>query len=172
MGASKKNLQNTMRNLHRDIGFFLIGLVVLYSLSGVLLIYRDTDFLKTEQLIETTMAPNLEEQALARELKTKRLIGARQEGDQLLFKGGSYNRITGEVSFRTEKLPQPLEMFVHLHKAPSEKAVSWLTTLFGALLAFMAISSFWMFRSSHKQFKRGMVLATSGFCAAVLMVVL
>lgn len=172
MGASRKNLQTTMRALHRDIGFFLIGLVVVYSLSGVLLIYRDTDFLKSEQLIETTLAPNLEQQKLAHELKTKRLVGVQQDGDKLLFKGGSYNQVTGEVSYRTERLPQALDLFVHLHKAPSEKMVSWLTTLFGGLLAFMAISSFWMFRSSHKHFKRGMLWASSGFGVALLMVLL
>ncbi len=171
MSASKKSLQNTMRTLHRDIGFFLIGLVVLYSLSGVLLIYRDTDFLKSEQVIEITLAPNLEQQALAHELRTKRLIGVQQQGDKLVFKGGSYNQVTGEVSYRTERLPQALDALVHLHKASSEKAVSWITTLFGGLLAFMAISSFWMFRSSHKHFKRGITLATVGFGAAALMVI-
>lgn len=172
MSASKKSLQNTMRTLHRDIGFFLIGLTILYSLSGVLLIYRDTDFLKSTQLIEKTLAPNLEQQELARELRIKGLIGVQQDGDEILFKGGSYNQVTGEASYQSEKLPQALEMFVHLHKAPSEKAVSWLTTVFGGLLAFMALSSFWMFRSSHKHFKRGVILATSGFGAAVFMVLL
>jgi hypothetical protein len=172
MSASRKSSQNIMRTLHRDIGFFLIGLTILYSLSGVLLIYRDTDFLKSTQLIEKTLAPNLEQQELARELRTKRLIGVQQDGDKLVFKGGSYNQTTGQVSYRSEKLPQALDMFVHLHKAPSEQAVSWLTTVFGGLLAFMAISSFWMFKSSHKHFKRGIVLAGSGFGAAVLMVFL
>jgi hypothetical protein len=172
MSASGKSVQKTMRTLHRDIGFFLIGLTILYSLSGVLLIYRDTDFLKSSQLIEKTLAPNLEQQSLARELRTKRLIGVRQDGENLVFKGGSYNQVTGQVSYQTEKLPQALEMFVHLHKAPSEKAVSWLTTVFGGLLAFMAISSFWMFNSGHKHFKRGIILATSGFSVAVFMVFL
>jgi hypothetical protein len=88
----------------------------------------------------------------------------------LLFKGGSYNQVTGQVSYQTETLPQALEMFVHLHKASSEKAVSWLTTVFGGLLAFMAISSFWMFKSSHKHFRRGAVLASAGFGSALFMV--
>ena len=40
----KKSIHYYMRGLHRDIGFFLIGLTLIYSISGVLLIYRDTDF--------------------------------------------------------------------------------------------------------------------------------
>ena len=36
-----------IRSLHRDIGFFLVGLTLVYVLSGLLLIYRDTGFLQT-----------------------------------------------------------------------------------------------------------------------------
>jgi hypothetical protein len=36
-----------IRSLHRDIGFFLVGLTLVYVLSGILLIYRDTGFLQT-----------------------------------------------------------------------------------------------------------------------------
>lgn len=36
-----------IRSLHRDIGFFLVGLTLVYVFSGILLIYRDTGFLQT-----------------------------------------------------------------------------------------------------------------------------
>ena len=36
-----------IRSLHRDIGFFLVGLTLVYVLSGILLIYRDTGFLQS-----------------------------------------------------------------------------------------------------------------------------
>lgn len=36
-----------IRSLHRDIGFFLVGLTLVYVISGLLLIYRDTGFLQT-----------------------------------------------------------------------------------------------------------------------------
>ena len=42
----KKSLNQLMRAWHRDIGFFIIGLVIIYALSGIALIFRDTDFLK------------------------------------------------------------------------------------------------------------------------------
>ena len=37
-----------MRYLHNKIGFFITGLVIIYSLSGLVQTYRDTDFLKHE----------------------------------------------------------------------------------------------------------------------------
>ncbi len=42
---SNKNLRYYMRFLHNNIGFFIVGLVIIYSLSGILQIYRDIDFL-------------------------------------------------------------------------------------------------------------------------------
>lgn len=47
----KKSINHYMRSLHRDIGFFVIGLIVIYSISGVVLIYRDTNFLKHDAVI-------------------------------------------------------------------------------------------------------------------------
>lgn len=41
------DLHYRIRSLHRDVGFFLVGLTLVYVLSGILLIYRDTGFLQT-----------------------------------------------------------------------------------------------------------------------------
>lgn len=40
----KKSLHSVVRALHRDIGFFVIGLTVLYCVSGVSLLYRLTSY--------------------------------------------------------------------------------------------------------------------------------
>ena len=44
-----------MRLLHRYIGYFMAGIMAVYAISGVLLIYRDTDFLKKEKKIENKL---------------------------------------------------------------------------------------------------------------------
>lgn len=41
------NIHYWIRSLHRDIGFFLVGLTLIYVFSGILMIYRDTGFLQT-----------------------------------------------------------------------------------------------------------------------------
>lgn len=35
-----KNIQHYMRVLHRDIGFFVIALTVIYCVSGIILTYE------------------------------------------------------------------------------------------------------------------------------------
>ena len=43
---SQSNLNTTMRIYHRYLGFFLAGIMAVYAISGIVLIFRDTDFLK------------------------------------------------------------------------------------------------------------------------------
>ena len=45
-------MHNSMRVYHRYLGFFLAGIMAVYAISGVVMIFRDTDFLKREKQIE------------------------------------------------------------------------------------------------------------------------
>ncbi|MFV0437444.1 MAG: hypothetical protein ACK5PS_08650 [Desulfopila sp.] len=59
-------LQKWMRIAHRDIGFFVIGLTVIYCISGIMLTFRDTGFLKSETTIERNIGPGLQDYQLGR----------------------------------------------------------------------------------------------------------
>jgi len=39
-------MNNKMRTYHRYLGFFLSGIMAVYAISGIILIFRDTEFLK------------------------------------------------------------------------------------------------------------------------------
>lgn len=69
----KKSINYYMRKLHRDFGFFIVGLTIIYALTGIVLIFRDTNFLKSEALIEKTLAPNMEVSDLGNALR-KRIL--------------------------------------------------------------------------------------------------
>lgn len=58
-----------MRPYHRYLGFFLAGIMTVYSISGIILIFRDTDFLKTEKQVEKNIKPNLKADEVGRELR-------------------------------------------------------------------------------------------------------
>ena len=51
---SKSNLNMTMRVFHRYLGFFLAGIMAVYSISGIVLIFRETEFLKSEKTVVKT----------------------------------------------------------------------------------------------------------------------
>ncbi|MBW6536804.1 MAG: hypothetical protein K0B11_17485 [Mariniphaga sp.] len=166
----KNRLTRIMRSLHRDIGFILIGLTIIYSLSGILLIYRDTGFLKKEREITQTIAPNLEAEELASILHMRNFKVVRTDGNMLFFNNGQYNRENGLVEYTSRELPAWLNKMNSLHKTSTRSPLHWLGIIYGILLFFMAISSLWMFKSGTGLFRRGIILTASG--AAVVLVII
>jgi len=160
-----------MRSLHRDIGFILIGLTIIYSLSGILLIYRDTGFLKKERQITLTVEPNMEPEDLGRTLRMRNFEIVRTDENRIVFNNGSYNKSTGVVEYTSTELPQWLSKINSLHKTSTRSPLHWLGIIYGILLFFMAISSLWMFKSGTGLFRRGITLAAGG-AATVLIILL
>lgn len=168
----KKTINHFMRLLHRDIGFFVVGLAIIYSISGIVLIYRDTDFLKHKELIEIKLSPNLEESEIAKALYIWDLKVLKTEGDSVFFKEGVYNKTTGAAKYTSQELPGWLNMFIKLHLSSSESRGHWFSTIFGLLLLFLAISSFWMFKPKTKLFRRGIYTAIAGIVFAIVLLAL
>lgn len=54
----------SMRELHRYLGFLLVGIMSVYAISGVVLIFRDTDFLKKEKDFSKEISLNANPQEL------------------------------------------------------------------------------------------------------------
>jgi hypothetical protein len=152
-----------LRALHRDIGFLLIGLTLVYGLSGIVFIYRDTDFLKQERRIERQLSPGIPDSELGTALHLRNVSVVRTEGDVVYFQNGTYDRKTGMASYSDKTLPAWLEKLNTLHRASSRSRVHWFTTLYGVLLLFLALSSFWMFKPGSRLFWRGTIFAAAGF---------
>lgn len=168
----KRSVSYYMRALHRDIGFFVVGLIAVYSLSGMVLVYRDTDFLTRNVQIEKELSPGLDADELGKVLRIKGFKVLKTEGDTVSFKEGSYNKATGVASYQLKQLPAVLQKFVDLHKTMSGKNNHWCALLFGTLLCFLAISSFWMYKKDTSAFRRGICITTAGIILTVIMLFL
>ncbi len=57
--SNGKHLRWYMRFLHHKIGFFIVGLIIIYGLSGLLQTYRDSDLLEHDILHEQQLKSNL-----------------------------------------------------------------------------------------------------------------
>jgi len=169
---AKKSINYYIRALHRDIGFFLIGLTIIYSLSGILLIYRDTGFLKNERQIEKKMSPDLEVSELGRIVHIRNLEITRTAGNVIYFQNGSYDKSSGIVKYSERVLPSFLEKFNNLHKKSSRDLTYVFSTIFAILLLFLAVSSFWMYKIESRMFRRGLVLAGSGIVVTLILLFL
>ena len=158
-----------MRIIHRYLGFFLVGIMAVYALSGVVLIFRNTDFLKQEKQVEEVVETNLSSEELGKKLHIKELKVTNEEGDLVSFEQGTYNRATGEAVYRTKQLPLVLDKMTKLHKANTNHPLFWLNIFFGLSLLFFVVSAFWMFRPATSVFKKGLYFTLGGIVLTVVL---
>lgn len=168
--AKIKDTKTFMRIVHRYLGFFMAGIMAVYAISGVLMVYRDTDFLKKEKKYEKIFAKNLDEKALGKEIKMKGFEVEKTENHIMYFKSGSYNTASGEAKYSKKELPFILNKMTQLHKSQSKDKLSPLNVFFGLSLFFFVISSFWMFNVKSKAFRQGMYYTAAGLILAVILV--
>ena len=167
-----KNLYCIMRGLHRDIGFLTLGLTLVYVLSGVLLIYRNTDFLKKEKTSELQLQQNLSEEDLAKQLAVRNFRVEKKEGDVFYFKEGFYNATTGAAKISRKDYPPIIKKLVSLHKITGANRLSLLNTIYGILLLFLAVSFLFMFKFGTGKSKRGLAFTSLGVILTILFLVL
>lgn len=162
-------LSKSMRVWHRYLGFFLAGIMAVYAISGIVLIFRNTDFLKQEKTITKTLKPGLSPEEIGKETRIKELKIESESGDLQLFKQGSYNQRTGELIYTIKSLPLLLDKLTKLHKANSGQPLFYLNVFFGLSLLFFVVSSFWMFMPKTTIFKRGIYFALAGLLLTLLL---
>lgn len=161
-----------MRVWHRYLGFFLAGIMAVYAISGVVLIFRDTDFLKKERITQKKIETDLNEAALGKAIRIKELKILSEEGDVLKFKQGTYNKATGKVTYTSKTLPGFLEKLTQLHKSNSKSPLFFLNIFFGASLLFFVLSSFWMFLPKTTIFKKSLYFTLGGVILTLVMLYL
>ncbi len=167
--STKATVHNSMRIYHRYLGFFLAGIMAMYAISGIILIFRDTDFLKREKLVKEELKPGLTTADLGKAVRNRDLKIDSVSGDMQIFKNGSYNIKTGVVSYTTKKLPPFVEKLTHLHKASTKEPLYYLNIFFAVSLLFFVISSFWMFMPKTSIFKKGLYFTLAGIILTVIM---
>ncbi len=161
---------NTFRKYHRLLGFFLAGVMAIYACSGVLLVFRDTNFLKFEHTSERQLATGLSADDLGQNLRLK---GFRVDGEnaaEVLFPQGRYDKASGVATVTQKAYPAPLQKMVNLHKATSDSPLFFMNVFFGVSLLFFAISPFFMFLPKLPAFRTGLKFAGAGACVALVVV--
>lgn len=168
----KKSLSYYMRLLHRDVGYFVIGFVIIYAFSGILLTYRDTDLLKREVSVEKKIPAGVDPSKLSEMLRIRNFRIIKTEGNFVFFENGSYETSTGITKYVTKETVPAIDKLFSVHKASSRSPIHWLNIIFAISLIFLAISSFWMFKKGTVQFRRGICIAVVGVIIALLLVYL
>src|SRR5476651_2473146 len=148
--------QGKMRIYHRYLGYFLVGIMAVYSVSGITLIFRDTDFLKRDKHVEKQLSSNMKNDDLIKELRLGKVTIDKEEGNIVYFKQGTYNKTTGATQYTTKELYPFVARLTKLHKASTKDPLFFLNVFFGLSLFFFVISAFWMFLPKTTIFKKGL----------------
>jgi hypothetical protein len=169
---ANNNLNNKMRVYHRYLGFFLAGIMAVYAISGMTMIFRDTDFLKKEKQVEKQLKPNLTNEELGRELRMRDFKIESEMGDIVSFKQGTYNKSTGIADYTAKELPYFMDKITKLHKATSKNPLFFLNVFFGFSLLFFVASAFWMFLPNSDIFKKGLYFTLAGVALTLILIFL
>jgi hypothetical protein len=166
----QREVSNTMRVYHRYLGFFLVGIMALYSVSGIIMIFRNTNFLKSEKLIERQFPPNVKADDLGRMLRIRDFKVLEENEQTITFNIGTYNKETGIANYKSMELPTLVSKLENMHKATTDRPLFFLNIFFGLSLFFFVISSLWMFLPGTDPFKKGMYFMIAGLVLALIMV--
>jgi hypothetical protein len=145
--------------------------MAIYAISGVIMIFRETNFLKKETVETRQLEANLTGGELSPKLRMAVKVD-KTEGDVLYFKDGNYNKVTGVATVTKMKLPFVLEKMERLHKATTNSPLYFFNIFFGFSLLFFVLSAFWMFLPSMPIFKKGMYYAIGGGVLTLMMLFL
>ncbi|HET6542065.1 MAG TPA: hypothetical protein VFG46_16360 [Chryseolinea sp.] len=165
-------MNNKMRIFHRYLGFFLSGIMAVYAISGIVMIFRETEFLKSERELERQLAVGLPDAEVGSTLRIKEFKVERSEGSMIYFREGTYDKKTGLAKFKAKQLPYVLDKMTKLHKATTNRPLFFLNIFFGVALLFFVLSAFWMFMPKTDVFRKGLYFALGGIVLTLILVFL
>jgi len=179
----KGSIRKTLRSLHRDIGYFCIGMTIIFAVSGIAVNHIDdwnpnyevrreshiiqiSDEQKESQTLNSLL---LEQLALNTKIRTEFW---ESENKLKLF---VENETTIEIDFKKQtavvesvKQRPILSTFNRLHLNEAHKAWVIFSDLFAALLLFLAISSLFMLKGKNSVFSVKGLWVVAGFAVPMV----
>ncbi|MGA8853472.1 MAG: hypothetical protein WB492_04765 [Christiangramia sp.] len=166
---NNRKVSNKFRVYHRYLGFFLAGIMAMYAISGIVLIFRSTDAFKIEKTIEKKVPADLSDQEIGKTLRIRDFKVEKTEGEKVYFEQGVLDKSSGIATYQVKELPLILESFTKLHKANTNQPLFFMNILFGLSLLFFVISAFWMFMPSTKIFRKGIFFTIGGVILTLIL---
>ena len=166
---SNRSSALTARILHRYLGFFLAGIMAVYAVSGIVMIFRNTDFLKNIETHERQIAPGLDGAAAAEALNLRSDRVERTEGSVIHFRGVAYDASSGTATITRKELPYVLDKMTDLHKATTDSTFFYFNIFFGLALLFFVLSAFWMFLPAWPILRKGLVYTAAGIILTLVL---
>jgi hypothetical protein len=169
-----------MRVIHRDLGFLMVGVCIVYGISGITLNHMNgkNPAFHTEEgsiTLSVDMSTDALQEALAAQglPKVKRVLPVDDEHKRVMLDGGIgiYNTKSGVVEYEVNKR-RPFIYWVN--KLHYNKLSHWniMGDLFAASLIFFAISGLMMVKGKTGIAGRGKWFLLAGIAIPILYIIL
>ncbi len=169
-----------IRIIHRDLGYLLVGISVIYGVSGYLLNHMDGKDPAFDSIDATIQVDkNLNSDALIQHLSTfenlpevKRILPAEDGFLRVMFNGGIgiYNIHNGELSYEFHR-KKPIIYAINKLHYNKVKGWSVMGDFFAFSLIFLAISGMFMVKGKNGLMRRGIWLVLIGLAIPILYIV-
>ena len=187
--SKKKSFSHIIRSLHRDLGYFVIGITLIYTITGIVLSGRALGWLEQTYVIEKNLAKYITKTEFIEKLELsfkeldsksdipisimksankniKRFKFLEEKDNILYFKARSnninYDTKSGNVIYQYISYPPYLKSVISAHKASHEKLWFYLAILYSIILSFLAISAMFMVKGKFGFKRRGIYFMLAG----------
>lgn len=164
MKSLNKSFSYWLRVIHRDLGFLMVGLCLVYGVSGFLLNHmdgKDPAFKTTEARVELKKGMDTDE--IIAEWNSdsglphlKKILKIDDEHFRIMLEGGVgiYNSFTGVTEYETHEKRPVIYWFNRLH-CNRVNGWSFMGDFFAFSLVFFAISGLFMIKGKNGIAGRG-----------------
>lgn len=193
--SKNKSLSNISRSLHRDLGYFFIGITLIYAITGFILSARGLGWFKYDYNFQTNISKNISsehfKENLISEAKSgkldyiyklgtksvvekniKRLTFSKEENNTLYFDYKYmhviYNKNSGETNIDYKSYPAFLQIFISSHLSTNNRAWYYLAMVYSVVLAFFALSAMVMVKGKYGFKKRGLSIMLAGIITVII----
>ncbi len=168
-----------MRIIHRDLGFLMVGVSIIYATSGIIVNHMgSTDpaykTVTEELIVESNLMQSEIEQLFAeREMVVRRIAKVDEEHSRVMLEGGvgMYNSVTGELVYEQHTRREIIYWFNRLHYN-KVRGWSFMGDFFAISLIFFAISGVIMVRGKKGINGRGKWYLLVGIAIPIIYVLL
>lgn len=174
---NKKNIRKWLRLIHRDLGYFIVGITLVYALSGIILNHKNS---REDPAYKTISVNNLLNPHLTIDefnmifmsdfpkIKINKIIPETNRY-QLYLQGGLgyYEPISGKLFFEIYK-KKPLVYFINKLHYNQKKYWTTPADFFGGALIFLSLSGLFMVRGKKGISGRGLWYLIGGMVVVVI----
>lgn len=159
-----KSLSYWLRVLHRDLGYLMVGVCLIYAVSGILLNHmngKDPAFHTLEATVQLEKGLPAEELLKAWNLQgglppAKQVLPIDENHHRLMLEGGVgvYDAANGRTDYEVHKKRQVVYWFNRLHYNRI-RGWNFMGDFFAASLVFFAVSGLFMVKGKYGLTGRG-----------------